>query len=449
MTGTGRHVAELGPVRHRATFAEVATPGRRGRGVGRAGAGPRPPGCTVKPIGAGHSFTGDRRHRRDLAAARPAVRAASRSTRTPGRVTLGAGTSLRDLPALLAPLRARAGEHGRHRPADRSPARSRPEPTAPAPISPASPRQVVGLRMVLADGSVVELLGARERRAVRRGPARPRCARRADRGDGAVRAGVPAGRRRAPGAARRGARRLRRADGRRRPLRVLLVPAHRHGADEDEPAAAAGRRTRRPVPRLRGWSTTSSSATACSRPTCALGRPRCRRGPDGESSSPPSLVSARGVHRPLAPGVHLAAPGAVPRDGVRDPACRAARTCCARSDADPAPRAGGSRSRWRSGSPRPTTSGCRPPTGATPPTSRCTATTASRSRRTSPQVEEIFGAVAGRPHWGKLHTLDAGRLGSLYPRLADAVRVRSRVDPAGLFDNPYLERVLGPATPRS
>ena len=64
-------------------------------------------------------------------------------------------------------------------------------------------------------------------------------------------------------------------------------------------------------------------------------------------------------------------------------------------------------------------------------------------------VEEIFVAVAGRPHWGKLHTLDATRLASLYPRLDDAVRVRSRVDPDGLFVNPYLERVLGPATPRS
>ena len=52
--------------------------------------------------------------------------------------------------------------------------------------------------------------------------------------------------------------------------------------------------------------------------------------------------------------------------------------------------------------------------------------------------------MAGRPHWGKLHTRGAEYLRGAYPRFDDALRVRSEVDPGGLFVNPYLERVLGP-----
>ena len=52
--------------------------------------------------------------------------------------------------------------------------------------------------------------------------------------------------------------------------------------------------------------------------------------------------------------------------------------------------------------------------------------------------------MSGRPHWGKVHTLDASRLRQLYPHFDDFVRVRDEVDPAGQFANPYLDRVLGP-----
>jgi FAD-linked oxidoreductase len=58
--------------------------------------------------------------------------------------------------------------------------------------------------------------------------------------------------------------------------------------------------------------------------------------------------------------------------------------------------------------------------------------------------ESITAAVGGRPHWGKMHTLDAGRLGDLYPRFADFLRLRNEVDPDRRFANPYLEQVLGP-----
>jgi L-gulono-1,4-lactone dehydrogenase len=58
--------------------------------------------------------------------------------------------------------------------------------------------------------------------------------------------------------------------------------------------------------------------------------------------------------------------------------------------------------------------------------------------------ESITAAVGGRPHWGKMHTLDANRLSELYPRFADFRRVRDETDPDRRFANPYLEQVLGP-----
>ena len=58
--------------------------------------------------------------------------------------------------------------------------------------------------------------------------------------------------------------------------------------------------------------------------------------------------------------------------------------------------------------------------------------------------EEIVAAHAGRPHWGKLHTLDAERLSALYPRHGDFVALRDRLDPGRVLANDYLDRVLGP-----
>jgi FAD-linked oxidoreductase len=61
-------------------------------------------------------------------------------------------------------------------------------------------------------------------------------------------------------------------------------------------------------------------------------------------------------------------------------------------------------------------------------------------------VESIVGGVAGRPHWGKLHYLDAVELERLYPRFADWREVRARIDPSGVFANAYLDRVVGSAS---
>jgi L-gulono-1,4-lactone dehydrogenase len=57
--------------------------------------------------------------------------------------------------------------------------------------------------------------------------------------------------------------------------------------------------------------------------------------------------------------------------------------------------------------------------------------------------ESITAAVGGRPHWGKMHTLNAERLVTLYPRFADFVRLRDDLDPDRVFANTYLDQVLG------
>lgn len=57
--------------------------------------------------------------------------------------------------------------------------------------------------------------------------------------------------------------------------------------------------------------------------------------------------------------------------------------------------------------------------------------------------EAIVAEHAGRPHWGKLHTLGAERLRVLYPRFDDFLAVRDAVDPGRTFTNAYLDRVLG------
>ncbi|MFZ5722495.1 MAG: D-arabinono-1,4-lactone oxidase [Pseudomonadota bacterium] len=58
-------------------------------------------------------------------------------------------------------------------------------------------------------------------------------------------------------------------------------------------------------------------------------------------------------------------------------------------------------------------------------------------------VEPILKKYGGRPHWGKLHTLAARDLQTLYPRFADFLAVRKRVDPQGRLLNPYTKTLLG------
>ncbi|MBN0987637.1 D-arabinono-1,4-lactone oxidase [Amphritea pacifica] len=62
------------------------------------------------------------------------------------------------------------------------------------------------------------------------------------------------------------------------------------------------------------------------------------------------------------------------------------------------------------------------------------------------QIEPIFWKYEGRPHWGKLHTLDTQRLASLYPHhWKDFLSVRESIDPQGRMLNPYLKQLFGVA----
>lgn len=53
---------------------------------------------------------------------------------------------------------------------------------------------------------------------------------------------------------------------------------------------------------------------------------------------------------------------------------------------------------------------------------------------------EPFGA---RPHWGKMHWMRGAELRELYPRMGDFLAVRAEADPDGLFLTPYLRSLFG------
>ncbi|MBT7334717.1 MAG: FAD-binding protein [Gammaproteobacteria bacterium] len=59
------------------------------------------------------------------------------------------------------------------------------------------------------------------------------------------------------------------------------------------------------------------------------------------------------------------------------------------------------------------------------------------------EIEPIFRKYAGRPHWGKLHTLGSQALSELYPHWADFLAVRNSIDPAGRLLNEHLTELFG------
>ncbi len=64
-------------------------------------------------------------------------------------------------------------------------------------------------------------------------------------------------------------------------------------------------------------------------------------------------------------------------------------------------------------------------------------------RRLFAAFEAIVAEHEGRPHWGKMHTLGAERLGRLYPRFEDFRAVRDRLDPQRRFTNAHVRHLLG------
>ncbi len=61
------------------------------------------------------------------------------------------------------------------------------------------------------------------------------------------------------------------------------------------------------------------------------------------------------------------------------------------------------------------------------------------------QFEPIFLKYGGRPHWGKLSSLNAAQFSKLYPRFADFQALRRKLDPQGKFLSPYMATVMGEA----
>lgn len=59
------------------------------------------------------------------------------------------------------------------------------------------------------------------------------------------------------------------------------------------------------------------------------------------------------------------------------------------------------------------------------------------------EVESIMNSYQGRPHWGKLHFQTAATLASRYPQWETFQNMRNLVDPNRMFTNQYLQSVLG------
>ena len=59
-------------------------------------------------------------------------------------------------------------------------------------------------------------------------------------------------------------------------------------------------------------------------------------------------------------------------------------------------------------------------------------------------LEDIFKAYDGRPHWGKVHTLEAEELQERYPRFEEFKQHRAQQDPDQIFLSPYLKTLFFP-----
>ncbi|MBF4161038.1 D-arabinono-1,4-lactone oxidase [Nocardioides acrostichi] len=59
------------------------------------------------------------------------------------------------------------------------------------------------------------------------------------------------------------------------------------------------------------------------------------------------------------------------------------------------------------------------------------------------QLGAALASLGGRPHWGKTFDPSAFDFGALYPRRDDARRLYDRLDPDGVFRNPFVDAALG------
>jgi xylitol oxidase len=57
-----------------------------------------------------------------------------------------------------------------------------------------------------------------------------------------------------------------------------------------------------------------------------------------------------------------------------------------------------------------------------------------------PVIEKTLESFRAKPHWGKLFTMPAAKLTSLYPRMNDFKKLVADYDPQGKFRNEFLQR---------
>jgi FAD/FMN-containing dehydrogenase len=57
-------------------------------------------------------------------------------------------------------------------------------------------------------------------------------------------------------------------------------------------------------------------------------------------------------------------------------------------------------------------------------------------------IEPVFRAYGGRPHWGKKHSVGAKELRPHYPQWDRFLELRKTIDPQGTFLNPYLRNLF-------
>lgn len=57
-----------------------------------------------------------------------------------------------------------------------------------------------------------------------------------------------------------------------------------------------------------------------------------------------------------------------------------------------------------------------------------------------PKIEETLAPYKGKPHWGKLFTIDPAKLHQQYEKYADFLALAKKYDPEGKFSNQYLAK---------
>nr|WP_088069699.1 D-arabinono-1,4-lactone oxidase [Gottfriedia luciferensis] len=58
------------------------------------------------------------------------------------------------------------------------------------------------------------------------------------------------------------------------------------------------------------------------------------------------------------------------------------------------------------------------------------------------RIEEILQSYNGRPHWGKMHTMNREKLLNLYPLLPNFLNMRKEIDKNNIFVNAYLTKLF-------